>query len=152
MPKKGNIPWNKGKYGYKTKPSSEEKKRKISLANTGKKRTLEQRKALSKVKKGSIPWNTGLTKETNETVKRIAENKLGSKSHFWREEVKYRAIHCRIEKLLGKPRYCEICKRTDRKVYDWSNKDHKYSLKKEDWQRLCRSCHIKYDKILLLEL
>ena len=39
-------------------------------------------------------------------------------------------------------------KKTDEKKYEWSNKDHKYSLKREDWQRLCTSCHIKYDKQL----
>lgn len=38
----GNIPWNKGKFGYKMPPSSEEKKRKLRIAS-----------------KGQIPWNKG---------------------------------------------------------------------------------------------
>lgn len=57
------------------------------------------------------------------------------------------AIHKRVEQMYGKPRYCEICKRTDKKMYEWSNKDHTYimPIRKEDWQRLCCSCHRKYD-------
>lgn len=31
---KGHIPWNKGLKGYKTKPASDERKRKIGLANS----------------------------------------------------------------------------------------------------------------------
>lgn len=42
----GKIPWNKGKTGYKTVPCSEEKKRKISLAQIGK-------------RTGMTPWNKG---------------------------------------------------------------------------------------------
>ncbi len=40
--RKGRIPWNKGKTGYKSKPASEERKIKISLAL-----------------KGKVPWNKG---------------------------------------------------------------------------------------------
>ena len=59
--------------------------------------------------------------------------------------VKQKAIHRRIETLYGKPKYCEICKRSDKKKYEWANKDHKYSMNIEDWMRLCTSCHRKYD-------
>jgi hypothetical protein len=38
---------------------------------------------------------------------------------------------------------CEHCKETKRT--DWSNKDHKYSRERDEWQELCRSCHQKYD-------
>ena len=55
------------------------------------------------------------------------------------------AIHKRIEKILGKPSFCEICKCTTKKMYEWSNKHHTYLLKLDDWQRLCCSCHRKYD-------
>ena len=50
-----------------------------------------------------------------------------------------------INKILGKPNYCEHCKCTDKRRYDWSNKTHIYNLIPKNWQRLCRSCHIKYD-------
>ena len=55
------------------------------------------------------------------------------------------SVHQWIAKNLGKPNYCEICKRTDKKDYDWSNKDHKYRRDLNDWQRLCRSCHTAFD-------
>jgi hypothetical protein len=35
----GKIPWNKGLSGYKTQPATEERKKKISLANKGRVRT-----------------------------------------------------------------------------------------------------------------
>lgn len=51
----------------------------------------------------------------------------------------------RIRRLYGKPRYCEICKSTKKEWYEWANKDHKYSMEKEDWMRVCRGCHMEYD-------
>ena len=60
--------------------------------------------------------------------------------------LKYVGRHQRIAKLLGKENYCEICKSTTKSRYQWSNKDHKYSLNPNDWQRLCVSCHQKYDR------
>jgi predicted Fe-S protein YdhL (DUF1289 family) len=63
-------------------------------------------------------------------------------------EIKLEAIHVRIKTKYGKPKYCEHCKRTDKKIYEWSNKDHQYKLGKEWWQRLCRDCHAKYDKAM----
>ena len=55
---------NPRKPGYKTVPCSEEKKLKISIANTGSKRTLDQRQKISDAGKGRIPWNKGLTYST----------------------------------------------------------------------------------------
>jgi hypothetical protein len=70
----------------------------------------------------------------------------GDKNGNWKgDDVGYSGIHFRIKKRLGEPRYCEVCKKTNKKKYEWSNKDHKYSLKVNDWQRLCSSCHKKYD-------
>ncbi|MFA5652240.1 MAG: HNH endonuclease [Candidatus Paceibacterota bacterium] len=56
---KGHIPWNKNKFGYKRKPTTEETKRKISIANTGKKRTDEMKK-----KQGEKRIGKKLSKET----------------------------------------------------------------------------------------
>jgi predicted Fe-S protein YdhL (DUF1289 family) len=55
------------------------------------------------------------------------------------------SIHARIKTKYGKPNYCEHCKRSDKKVYHWANKDHKYSENILDWMRLCAKCHMKYD-------
>lgn len=106
------------------------------------KRTQYHCKINSDAHKGLIPWNKGIKQPE------LGLNRLGKNNPAWKGNNILRAQrHRRIEKLLGKPNYCEICKRTDRKRYDWSNKDHKYSLNIEDWQRLCRGCHIKFDRL-----
>lgn len=110
------------KKGYKHSNSTKEK---ISISKIGIKR-----KSFSKEWKQKI--SLGMTGEKHWNWKGdLIKNKI--------------VIHQRIRKILGQTRYCEICKRTDRKDYDWSNKDHKYSLNTKDWQRLCVSCHRKYD-------
>ena len=65
---KGREAWNKGLFGYKTKPCSEERKRKIGVANSialkGKKHSLETRLKMSaSAKKGSdnSAWKGGVT-------------------------------------------------------------------------------------------
>jgi len=88
----GQIPWNKGK---KRKPFSEEHKRKLSEAtkgennpmygkhgkdnpNYGKPRSEETRRKWSESRKGNVPWNKGLTKETDYRVKKYSETlKIG---------------------------------------------------------------------------
>jgi hypothetical protein len=47
---------------------------------------------------------------------------------------------------FGKPKKCDHCGTTDtEKHYDWANVDHKYRRRREDFKRLCRSCHLRYD-------
>lgn len=76
-----------------------------------------------------------------------------SDAHFKEyDDICYKQKHQRIRKKYGDPRYCENCKRTDKKRYEWSNKDHKYSDDIKDWKRLCVSCHREYDKKLRKKL
>jgi hypothetical protein len=84
---------------------------------------------------------------TELSIKKERDAHLGEKSYNWKgENAKLSAKHQSIENILGKPKYCEHCKRTDKKKYCWSNKNHKYSRDINDWQRLCYSCHKEYDK------
>ena len=69
--------------------------------------------------------------------------------HWIGNKIKYVGLHDRIRKTLGKPRKCEFCKTTKAKLYDWANKSRKYKTDLTDWIRLCRSCHIKYDRNLI---
>ena len=111
----------KKRLGLKGKPRSEETKRKISEALIGKKFTEERKMKMSEKKIGDNHWN-------------------------WKGGIAgYVSTHNRVQKLLGKPKYCEHCKQKDKKKYEWANKDHTYSLKAEDYIRLCTSCHRKYD-------
>jgi len=60
---------------------------------------------------------------------------------------KYRAIHTAIAAVYGKPNACEICKGENKsKRFEWSNKDHKYTLLRKDWQMLCATCHRQWDR------
>jgi len=76
---KGTIPWNKGKQrkitwganiskATKGIPKSEEHKRKIGIANTGKKHTELTKKKISEKAKGRIPYNKGVRKITHPQI------------------------------------------------------------------------------------
>ena len=57
-------------------------------------------------------------------------------------------IHRWVSKNFVPPIKCEICEGKSLAPsgrLEWSNKDHKYSKKREDWQRVCYSCHRNYD-------
>jgi hypothetical protein len=61
------------------------------------------------------------------------------------DEVSYSGLHHWIKRKLGNPNYCEHCKSTEEKKYQWSNISGKYKRDTTDWQRLCIKCHSKYD-------
>lgn len=65
--------------GKKGKKLSKVTKRKISESHKGKKLSEEHKRKISKGGKGRIPWNKGLTKETDERVKKYAELTKGIK-------------------------------------------------------------------------
>lgn len=79
LSKMGNIPWNKGKSGYKNRPLSEEAKRKISERQRGKrlgeKRTEEQKRKISQTLMGRrVP---------DEVRKKISESHKGKSNVAW---------------------------------------------------------------------
>ncbi|HEC66398.1 MAG TPA: hypothetical protein ENI23_14015 [bacterium] len=60
----------------------------------------------------------------------------------------YRDIHQWLKREYGKPEVCESeeCEKRS-KTYDWSLIDGKrYEKKRVNFQRLCRICHLKYDR------
>lgn len=60
--------------------------------------------------------------------------------------MKYNALHQRVRRLYGKPNLCEDCGTTAAKAYDWANISREYSTtERNDWKRLCRRCHIRFD-------
>ena len=73
----------------------------------------------------------------------------GEKSWNWKgDKVGRCALHEWVETKLGKPNFCECCKKTNQKIYDWSNISGKYKRDIFDWQRLCRRCHKRYDNFI----
>jgi len=107
----------------------------------------------TRFKKGHIGYGKG--KHLSEEHKRkISEAKKGKPHYNQREERAYNwkgdkagkdAMHHWVEKWRGKPNYCEICGTTEKRIYDWANIDHKYRRVLDDYIRVCRSCHRKYD-------
>ena len=61
--------------------------------------------------------------------------------------MKYQSIHQKVRQMWGRASQCELCLgKKDSKRFEWSNKDHKYSLNKKDWWELCAKCHRQYDR------
>ena len=58
---------------FYNKKHKQESKDKIGNGNRGKKRTIEQRENISNCQKGRKAWNKGLSKETDERVKKMYE-------------------------------------------------------------------------------
>lgn len=56
----------------------------------------------------------------------------------------YKAAHHRVNKLRGQPRKCEHCGLTTAKRYEWASKTKNYN-DPQDYIRLCRLCHVKFD-------
>jgi hypothetical protein len=75
--------WVSRRINHTRKPLSEESKNKMRIAALNRNPISEEtRSKMSEVQKGRIPWNKGLTKETDERVKKYSESliKFNSKS------------------------------------------------------------------------
>lgn len=59
-------------------------------------------------------------------------------------DVGYNALHNWVKRKLGFPNKCEMCG-VENEILDWANKDHTYRRNINNWIRLCRKCHYKYD-------
>lgn len=129
------------KYNNKSNITSFKKGHKT---NVGRKCSDITKKKIGIANKGNTV-NIG-RKQSEKTKQKNSESKKGEKNPMWKgDDIGKYQRHERIKTKLGEPKFCEICKRIDKKIYDWSSKNHKYSLEIKDWQRLCRSCHKKYD-------
>lgn len=70
----------------------------------------------------------------------------GELGYQWKgDDATYFSKHTWVAKQKGKASMCEHCHESGKK-YQWSNIDHKYSRKLEDYVSLCISCHLKYDR------
>ena len=75
------------------------------------------------------------------------KNMKGDKNSNWKGDnaTDISTFHKRVESIAGKPCICAICGTTDKnKTYDWACLTRKYE-DINDYKRLCRSCHKKYD-------
>ncbi len=91
-------------------------------------------------RKGKAP------KIKRETYDRFKTERLGEGNPNWKgDKVSKKALHDWIRWNYGEKMECEKCGSKNAKVYDWSNISGEYKRDRSDWQRLCRSCHQKYD-------
>ena len=93
------------------------------------------------------------SKETRAKISFAQRNKArpyttGNLNGVWKsDEAGYSAIHKWMTYWFGKPDVCELCGENGKKHrVEWANKDHAYKRNKEDWLKLCRMCHEKYDR------
>lgn len=90
-------------------------------------------------------------KLSKKTKLKISSSKTGffrgEQSPHWKGDAAGKVnMHRWVEKWKGKPKKCELCGTKDpTKTYDWANVDHSYKRVLEDYTRMCRSCHRKYD-------
>lgn len=72
-------------------------------------------------------------------------SKKGPENKLWKAKNQaYSTVHLQIDRLFNKGERCERCGAKEN--LQWSNKDHLYSLKREDWQVLCAKCHKVFDR------
>jgi len=126
---------NKSWYKKGHKPSQETIE-KISKANTGHKVTEETKQKI---------------RETNIRIGRIPPSNYGKFNEKPNTEIlarssTYVSVHQWVYREKGKPNYCVMCKTTTAKRFEWANKDHKYQRNLDDYIRLCKKCHCRYDK------
>ena len=88
-------------------------------------------------------FKNGMPKATKE---KISASIIGIKNPNYKgQNIGKQMVHVWIKQKYGKPKYCEICKIKSAKSYHWANKNHMYKRLKNNWFRLCHSCHFKYD-------
>lgn len=87
----------------------------------------------------------------HEIPRRVAakRDQSGNKNVIWAgDSVGYKSAHQRVYRARGRPLYCEHCKTTDSsKRYEWANLTGNYP-DVNDYARLCRSCHCKFDGLI----
>lgn len=73
-------------------------------------------------------------------------DQTGPANHAWKGDAAgYQACHLRVEQRRGKPMRCGPCGTTDPSLtYDWANLTGNYP-DPDDYERMCRSCHRRYD-------
>lgn len=157
---KGQVPWNKGLTGYTTsrrgQKHSEETKRKLRETRKNQIFTDETRQKMSESSQGHhrnqgrIPWNKGLTKETDPRVRKYGESQR-------KEKIKLNCLYCGKEVELHpyRAKSFKFCSKSCRTRYNPPpHKGHTHSeetktylskikteqMKDPDLLRRCLSC------------
>lgn len=89
-------------------------------------------------------WCTGLM--NNSSFKNI---NLGNKNGMWRgNKVGLSALHGWVKQYFNKPKKCNVCGIKNGTI-DLANISQKYKRDFNDWEWLCRKCHMNKDGRLI---
>jgi len=98
-------------------------------------------------KSGRSSWCKDCVRNKNGSTPRSEYRGLKHKDWIG-DKVRYQGVHDWIRKLLGTPSRCSSCFSEDpTKRYEWANISNRYYRRVNDWMRLCKQCHVNYDKI-----
>lgn len=126
---------NNPNYG-KTWKMSEESNLKNRLAHLGRKHTEESKLKMSLSMKGKS--------RTEETKERIRLAKLKDKNPMWKgDKVGMKALHEWVTNHFPKTNLCQICNKIP--PHDLANISGEYKRDLDDWNWLCRRCHMLSD-------
>ena len=107
----------------------------------------------NKLTLGRPSWNKGIygmhLSPGSEFKK--GDPRITGKNHYlWKgDDVGKSALHGWVKRHLGIPKECWHCGNRSVNIYDWHNKSGKYKRDLNDWVRLCRRCHYRYDRKML---
>lgn len=79
--------------------------------------------------------------------KKRMSGRKGAETPRWKGDrpLSYVQYHRRVVMAFGKPSRCDVCGRTDDGItYEWANLTDNYA-NVNDYKRMCRSCHRRYD-------
>jgi len=83
-------------------------------------------------------------KHKKTTIEELRAQKLGDKNPQWKgDNVGYFGVHGWIKNRLPKPDKCEIC--NEQPAFDLANISGEYRRNLDDWQWICRRCHMLQD-------
>lgn len=71
-------------------------------------------------------------------------NKEEQNGQWKGDNVGYIALHAWVKRRLVNPEVCERCNKKDKKL-DLANISNKYLRRLDDWEWLCRKCHMEKD-------
>ena len=87
--------------------------------------------------------------ERDDKGKFVLGSMVGSSNHKWKgDKVSYGALHDWVSYHKGRPKLCEHCgiaEHSDPRYFEWASISKKYKRDLDDWIRLCKKCHTKYD-------
>lgn len=77
-------------------------------------------------------------------IHRKQQGNVGMKNGMWKgNKVSYRSLHNYVRYNLEMPEFCKDC--GENKKLEVANISQEYKRDLEDWEWLCRRCHMKKD-------